>query len=61
MAEITSKKFKELQLQNMACITSIIESTLLSVSFLFLSNAGVNHHVHQCVEQPAEDLLRQDD
>ena len=28
---------------------------------LFLSYARVNHHVHQCVEQPAEDVLRQDD
>ena len=24
------------------------------------SYAGPNHHVHQCVQQPAEDILRQD-
>ena len=28
---------------------------------LFQSNACADHHVHQCLEQLAKDILRQDD
>ena len=30
-------------------------------NFLTISYARVDHHVHQRVKQPAEDVLRQDD
>ena len=33
----------------------------LKISIPFPSNACANHHVHQCVEQLAKDVLRQDD
>ena len=33
----------------------------LKISIPFLSNACANYNVHQCVQQLAKDVLRQDD
>ena len=52
-----------MQVSSQAVVT--VNLTGKSCEFTFnpplYSNACVDHHVHQCVQQLAEDLLRQDD
>ena len=49
-----------IQLLLSACLPNQFTPTNSSL-INFQSNACADHHVHQCLEQLAEDFLRQDD
>ena len=42
-------------------LTCKLQAMFVKLILSFLSNAGADHHVHQCLQQLAENVLRQDD